>query len=128
MALAILLCLRTGQATTTRGCARSQTQLYLRTVGKSQSMNRHEPYDPRGWKRGVHDFGQGHCFLLPDHGRAFERDDMRKLGFTLYQDFVMEQDDNYKMRWWFRNTKTWEARIKRIEQMGYVASDKLQIT
>ena len=53
---------------------------------------------------------------------------MRKLGFTLYQDFVMEQDDNYKMRWWFRNTKTWEARIKRIEQMGYVASDKLQIT
>lgn len=53
---------------------------------------------------------------------------MRKLGFTLYQDFVMKQDDNYEMRWWFRNTKTYEARIERIEQMGYVASNKLQIT
>ena len=72
--------------------------------------------------------GQGHCFLLPDHGREFKRDDMRKLGFTLYQDFVMKEDDNYAMRWWFRNKETWKARIERIEQMGYVALDKLQIT
>jgi len=41
---------------------------------------------------------------------------------------VMKEDDNYEMRWWFRNTETWKARIDRIEQMGYVASDKLQIT
>ena len=72
--------------------------------------------------------GQGHYWLLPDHGRKFDRNRMRKLGWTLYQDFVMEQDDNYKMRWWFRNKETWKARIERIEQMGYVASDKLQIT
>jgi hypothetical protein len=128
MALAIPLCPHTGQAITTRGCALLQTQLYLRTVGKSQSMNRFEPMDPRRWKRGARDMGQGHCFLLPDHGREFKRDDMRKLGFTLYQDFVMKQDDNYEMRWWFRNTETWKSRIDRIEQMGYVASDKLQIT
>ena len=128
MALAILLCPHTGQATTMRGCAPLQTRLYPRTVGKSRSMNRYHPYDPRGWKPGVRDMGQGHCFLLPDHGREFKRDDMRKLGFTLYQDFVMQEDDNYEMRWWFRNTETWKARINRIEQMGYVASDKLQIT
>lgn len=91
-------------------------------------MNRYHPYDSRGWKRGARDMGQGHCFLLPDHGRQFKRDDMRKLGFTLYQDFVMKEDDNYQMRWWFRNKETWKARIERIVQMGYVASDKLQIT
>ena len=128
MALAIPLCPHIGQAITTRGCALLQTQLYLRTVGKLQSMNRFEPMDPRRWKRGARDMGQGHCFLLPDHGRELKRDDMRKLGFTLFQDFVMKEDDNYEMRWWFRNTETWKSRIDRIEQMGYVASDKLQIT
>jgi len=72
--------------------------------------------------------GQGSFILLPDHGRNFKRDKMRELGFTLFQDFCMEQDDNYEMRWWFKNVESWKARIERIEQMGYVASSKLQIT
>ena len=72
--------------------------------------------------------GQGSFILLPDHGRNFNRDKMRELGFTLFQDFCMEQDDNYEMRWWFKNVESWKARIERIEQMGYVASSKLQIT
>lgn len=91
-------------------------------------MNRHETYDPRRWKRGAHDMGQGHHWLLPDHGRSFDRDHMRKLGFTLFQDFTIPEDKGYEMRWWFRDTKTFTARIERIEQMGYVAVDKLQIT
>lgn len=72
--------------------------------------------------------GQGSYMLLPDHGRNFKRDKMRELGFTLFQDFCMEQDDNYEMRWWFKNVESWKARIERIEQMGYKASGKLQIT
>jgi len=72
--------------------------------------------------------GQGSFILLPDHGRNFKRDKMRELGFTLFQDFCMELDDNYEMRWWFKNVESWKARIERIEQMGYVATSKLQIT
>ncbi len=72
--------------------------------------------------------GQGHYWLLADHGREFDRDHMRKIGFTRFQDFCKNDDDTYEMRWWFRNEETWKARIERIEQMGYVASDKLQIT
>jgi hypothetical protein len=46
-------------------------------------------------------------------------------GYTLYQDF--EHGDGYRTRWWFKDVKTWEARIERIEGMGYKATDKLQI-
>lgn len=91
-------------------------------------MDRHHPFDDRPWKRGHHDFGQQSYGLLPDHGRNFNRDKMRELGFTLFQDFCMELDDNYEMRWYFKNTKTWSARIERIEQMGYTATSELQIT
>ena len=91
-------------------------------------MNRHEPFDPRTAKRGHHDMGQGSFILLPDHGRNFKRHKMRELGFTLFQDFCMEHDDDYEMRWWFKNVESWKARIERIGQMGYVATGKLQIT
>ena len=91
-------------------------------------MNRNHPYDVRRWVDGAIDMGQGHHWLLPDHGRVFERDHMRNLGFTLFQDFVRNDDKEYPMRYWFRDTKTWKSYIETIEQRGYVASDKLQIT
>jgi hypothetical protein len=90
-------------------------------------MFRHHPYDDRAWKRGQSDMGQGSYMVLPDHGRKFDRARMRDIGFTLYQDFTIE-DDNQEMRWWFKNVNAWKARIERIEAMGYTASDKLQIT
>jgi hypothetical protein len=55
----------------------------------------------------------------------FKATDMRMNGYTLFQDF--EHGDGYKTRWWFKDVKTWEARIERIEVMGYKATDKLQI-
>lgn len=90
-------------------------------------MNRHHPYDDRTGKRGVHDMGQESFKVLPDHKRQFKRDRMRELGFKLYQDFCMVDDEDYPMRWWFKDAASWNARIERIEQMGYKATDKLQI-
>ena len=88
-------------------------------------MNRFEPMDPRRWKRGAKDMGQGTHFVLPDNGMQFEISTMRKNGFTLYQDF--QHADGHKTRWWFRNTKTWSERVPGIEKMRYVAIDKLMV-
>ena len=89
-------------------------------------MNRNHPMDPRRWKRtGGAYFQEGTYKLLPDNGMQFDATDMRMSGYTLFQDF--EHGDGYKTRWWFKDVKTWEARIERIEVMGYKATDKLQI-
>lgn len=90
-------------------------------------MSKSYLYDDIGLKRGHNDYGQGSYRLLPDHGRNFKRENMRDLGYTLYQDFQLKYDPTDQMRWWFKDVKSWEARIERIEQMGYQATDKLQI-
>jgi len=82
--------------------------------------------DPRRWKVGGHAyFQEGAYKVLPDNGMRFNATDMRMSGYTLFQDF--EHGDGYKTRWWFKDVKTWEARFERIEEMGYKATDKLQI-
>lgn len=91
-------------------------------------MSKSYLYDDIGLRKGFNDFGQGSYKVLPDHGCTFQRDTMREMGFTLFQDFCMEKDDATKVRWWFQNVKTWEARVSGIEKMGYKAIDKLQIT
>ncbi len=88
-------------------------------------MNRHHPYDPRTAKRGAHDFGQGSYKLLPTAiNTPPER--MKEIGYTLFQDF--EHETNLPTRWFFKDVKTWSARIERIEQMGYKATSELQVT
>ena len=110
------------------GCDTLRKPQWYHTAGKSNTMNRHHPFDDRPWKRGAHDFGQGSFRVLPDHKRQFNRDRMRELGFTLFQDFTIEPDEDYPMRWWFQNTEAWKSRIERIEQMGYKATSELQVT
>lgn len=84
--------------------------------------DRHDFRDPRYYKSG-HDFGQGSYKVLPDNGMCFEANNMRSIGYTLYQDFVNNDDE--PVRWWFRDLNAWKSRIERIEQMGHVATDKL---
>lgn len=84
--------------------------------------DRHDFRDVRHWKSG-HDFGQGSYKVLADRGMSFEANNMRRIGYTLYQDFVNDEDK--PVRWWFRDINAWKARIERIEQMGHVATDKL---
>lgn len=84
--------------------------------------DRHDFRDKRYWKTG-HDFGQGSYKVLADANMCFQASNMRAMGYTLYQDFV--NDDDKPVRWWFRDLKAWKARIERIEQMGHVATDKL---
>jgi hypothetical protein len=90
-------------------------------------MERHDPYDARGWKRGAQDMGQGNLYALPDEKCQFERDHMRGLGWQLFQDF-QHRDKQHTTRWWFKSTWAWKKRIERIENMGYEAIDKLTNT
>ena len=109
------------------GCGTSPKPNYLLTAGKSNTMDRHNQYDSRMWRSG-HDMGQGYYKLLPDHGKRFDRNNMRELGYTLYQDFTSKADPETELRWWFRDVDTWKSRIDRIEQMGYTAVNELTIT
>lgn len=87
--------------------------------------DRTHPYDPRVWKRGAHDFGQGSYKCLPT-GIDTPPKRMLEIGYTLYQDF--EHPTNNPTRWFFKDTATWTARIERIELMGYNATSQLKIS
>jgi hypothetical protein len=54
------------------------------------------------------------------------RDRMRGMGFKLFQDFTHK--DGHETRWWFKDTKTWEARTPGIEKLGYKATGALQVS
>ena len=127
MALKQLFCRLLKRLATMRGCGTSQKPNSRRIAGKLNTMDRHNQYDPRMWKNG-HDMGQGYYKLLPDYGKQFNRNNMRELGYTLYQDFTSKQDPETELRWWFRDVNTWNLRIDRIEQMGYTAVNELTIT
>lgn len=127
MALKQLFCRLLKRLATMLGCGTSPKPNYLLTAGKSNTMDRHNQYDTRMWRSG-HDMGQGYYKLLPDHGKRFDRNNMRELGYTLYQDFTSKDDPETELRWWFRDVDTWKSRINRIEQMGYTAVNELTIT
>ena len=127
MALKQLFCRLLKRLATMLGCGTSPKPNYLLTAGKSNTMDRHDQYDARMWKSG-RDMGQGYYKLLPDHGKRFDRNNMRDLGYTLYQDFTSKDDPDTELRWWFRDVDTWKSRIDRIEKMGYTAVNELTIT
>ena len=127
MASKQLFCRLLKHLATTLGCGTLQKRNYQLTAGKSNTMHRHNQYDPRMWRSG-HDMGQGYYKLLPDHGKRFDRNNMRDLGYTLYQDFTSKDDPDTELRWWFRDVDTWKSRIDRIEKMGYTAVNELTIT
>lgn len=127
MALKQLFCRLLKRLATMLGCGTLLKRNYLPTAGKSNTMDRHNQYDPRMWRNG-HDMGQGYYKLLPDHGKRFDRNNMRDLGYTLYQDFTSKNDPDTELRWWFRDINTWKSRIDRIEKMGYTAVNELTIT
>jgi len=127
MASKQLFCRLLKRLATMLGCGTSPKPNYLLTAGKSNNMDRHNQYDTRMWRSG-YDMGQGYYKLLPDHGKRFDRNNMRDLGYSLYQDFTSKDDPETELRWWFRDVDTWKSRINRIEQMGYTAVNELTIT
>lgn len=69
------------------------------------------------WKRG-NSFAEGTHKLLPDNGASFDIERMKYNGFTMYQDFQRGSSQDLT-RWWFRDDKTYNARLEQIIKMGF---------
>ena len=69
------------------------------------------------WKAG-NSFAEGTHKLLPDNGASFDIERMKYNGFTMYQDFQRGSRED-KTRWWFRDDKTYNARLEQIIKMGF---------
>ena len=69
------------------------------------------------WKSG-NSFALGTYKVLPDDGASFDLERMKDNGFTMYQDFQRGSRED-KTRWWFRDDKTYNARLEQIIKMGF---------
>lgn len=69
------------------------------------------------WKAG-NSFAEGTYKVLPDNGASFDLERMKDNGFTMYQDFQRGSRED-KTRWWFRDDKTYNARLEQIIKMGF---------
>ena len=69
------------------------------------------------WKRG-NTFAEGTYKVLPDNGASFDLERMKDNGFTMYQDFQRGSRED-KTRSWFRDDKTYNARLEQIIKMGF---------
>jgi len=58
--------------------------------------------------------------LTPDWGCQYKVEQMRKDGYTLYQDFEQEGQEGV-CRWWFKDLKTWHRYEERLEMKKFVA-------
>ena len=76
------------------------------------------------WKSG-NNFAEGTYKLLPDNGAAFDIDRMKDSGFTMYQDFQRGSRKDMT-RWWFRDDKTYNARLEQIIKMGFTVISPTQ--
>ena len=97
---------------------------------KPIKMSRNYDYNHQAYghytKRNGVDFKEGSYKCLPDAGKQFMQKRMREMGFSLYQDFK-HRDRDEETRWWFKDTRTWQARTPGIEKLGYTQSGELKI-